>query len=339
MKKPANQLIPEDSARTAQTSDSIVVVCAADDQYAMPLAVTIRSAIENLKGDRKIALFIIDGGIKERNKRRILESWDAEKCTVSWIPSPDHLFGEIEVNRQPTYGDVPVAILSIATYYRILIPELLPKDLKKAIYLDSDLAVVGDLGELWDIDVKDNYLLAAQEFLTPYVSSPLGLVNYRELGFSEDSKYFTPGVLVFNLEKCRADNLCARCIKYLHTHREFIRWHDSDVLNAVIAGEWGQLHPKWNQMSYIYDCSSWKDTGYSEEVFNEALNHPLIVHFAKPSKPWNSREKHPLQHLFFHYLDMTAWSGWRLTIWRRLQRRLSREIKQFKNLILQKKAV
>ena len=52
----------------AVNDELIVVVCAADDNYAMPLAVTVRSALVNLKSQRKILLFIIDGGIKNHNK-------------------------------------------------------------------------------------------------------------------------------------------------------------------------------------------------------------------------------------------------------------------------------
>lgn len=321
-------------------SDSIVVVCAADDGYAMPLAVTIRSALENLKGNRKITLFIIDGGIRERNKRKILKSLNSDKCDIKWIPRPDDLLGKIEVCRQPTFGDEPVSEhITIATFYRMLIPELLPHQFKKAIYLDSDLVVIGDLGQLWDIDMGENYLLAVQEVLTPYVSSPLGLVNYRELGLSPECKYLTPGVLVINLEKWRADRISAKCVEYLHQNREYVRWHDTDVLNAVLAGKWGELHPRWNQMSFVYRCSSWKDSPFSEDVFNDLVHNPYIVHFASPAKPWNSREKHPFKHLFFQYLDMTDWSGWRFTISRRLWRRLGREMKQIRSLVSLQKPV
>ena len=51
--------------------ESVVVVCASDDNYAMPLAVTLCSAVKNFKSHRKLDIFIIDGGISDKNKSKI----------------------------------------------------------------------------------------------------------------------------------------------------------------------------------------------------------------------------------------------------------------------------
>ncbi len=325
-------------------SNAIAVVCAADDAYAMPLAVTVRSALENLKGNRKIILFIIDGGIKKTNKQKIIRSLVSEKCEIRWIENPDHLLSEIEVLRPFVIENVPnvgtieeQAHIKISAYYRLLISELLPNHFKKAIYLDSDVIVIGDLGELWDIDIGKNYLLAVQDIAIPYVSSPGGLINYQEIGISANSKYLQSGVLVINLEKWRVNGTSSQCIEYLQKNREYVRWHDTDVLNAILAEKWGELDPRWNQTPFVYQYSSWKDSPFSESIFNDVVYHPYIVHFVSQAKPWNSREEHPFRHLFFHYLDRTDWSGWRFTVWRRLWGRLGREIKQRGSFALPKK--
>lgn len=322
-------------------SNYIVLVCAADDGYAMPLSVTVRSAIENLKSDRKIILFIIDGGIKDYNKRKIIKSLASEKCEVEWIENPDKLLGNIEVLRPFTIENVPgfgtvseQAHIKISAYYRLLIPELLPSHYDKAIYLDSDVVVLGNLGELWNIDMEENYLLAVQDATIPYVSSHGGLINYRELGIPADTKFLQSGVLLINLEKWRTNKLSSQCIKYLQKYREYVRWHDTDVLNALCAGKWGELDPRWNQTPFIYRFSSWKESPFSEKAFNELKYKPYIVHFVSQAKPWNSRENHSFNHFFFNYLDMTDWSGWRFTIWRRLWRRLGREVGKIKRINL-----
>ena len=48
------------------------------------------------------------------------------------------------------------------TYYRLLAPSLLP-NVEKAIYLDSDLVVCGDLAELFDVDVTGHLLAATRD--------------------------------------------------------------------------------------------------------------------------------------------------------------------------------
>ena len=338
-----------------KNNNYINVVCAADNSYAMPLAVTVRSVIKNLKENRKIKLFIIDGGINKQNKEKILRSLENGKCVIEWLPQPDRLLGNFEVQNQFTIENIPGVgtvtakpyLSNIAAYYRLLIPNLLPECCQKAIYLDCDLIVTRDLGELWDIEIGNNYLLAVQEFLTPYVSSPAGLMNYKELGISLNAKYFNSGVLVINLEKWRANNAVAKAVDYLQQNGKYVRWADTDVLNALVANQWGQLDPRWNQTASVHLFSSsqeeWQDCPLSEalsyETYKKVLQDPYIIHFSSTGKPWNTSQDEPFKKLFFQYLDLTAWSGWRYTIWRRVWRKLSRKIKKTSSFLLQPKTV
>ena len=301
-------------------SQPIIVVCAADNNYAMQVAVTLRSALANLKGDRKISLLIIDGGIKNHNKQKILRSLSTEKCEVRFLPMPDSLLGDNieEINKRlGPNGKTIAKYVSIAAFFRMLIPELLPEEIEKAIYLDCDLVVREDLEKLWEIDLGDNYLLAAQDTWIPYVSSPNGLLNYKKLGISSDSKYFNSGVLVINLKKWRTDNISTKAIDYLKQKTEYVRWHDQDVLNALLAGKWGELDPRWNCSPVsVYSYTSWQDSPFSEEVYNNLIRDPYIIHYVSSAKPWTSRHTLLKEH-FFEYVDMTAWSGWRFTFRRR----------------------
>ncbi len=306
---------------TTSTKESIIVVCAADDGYAMPLAVVICSTLEHLRSECLCIFFIIDGGISNKNKNKLLKLSDSKQCTIKWLQPPDAILDSMKVSGH----------IKIATYYKILIPILLPENYGKAIYLDSDLIVLGDLGQLWDINIGNNYLLAVQDSGIPYVSSLHGLKNYKELGISLDCKYFNAGVLVLNLKKMRTENISMQIIQYLENNKEYIRWHDQDGLNAVLAGKWGELEPRWNQLPSIYNYSSWEDSSFSQEEFTNALKDPYIIHFASSGKPWNSTVYHPANNLFFHYVDMTPWVGWRWTIWKRIWRKILRKIQKVRS--------
>jgi lipopolysaccharide biosynthesis glycosyltransferase len=293
-------------------SQPIALVCAADNNYAMPLAVTVRSALTNIKSNRKIALFIIDGGISQANKLKIIKSLNSEKIDISWLQPDNTLFEDLVISRH----------LTVTTYYRFSIPELLPQNFDKAIYLDSDMVVTGDLEELWTIDVGDNYVLAVQDDHQLYISNSDALKAYEKLGIPLDYKYFNAGLLVINLERWRSENIGKKLIESMKIEHLS---NDQDALNAVFAGKWQELHPKWNQMPRIYEYSSWQDSPFPEPVYNELLHQPQIIHFTCHPKPWyaglQSECTHPKKDLFFRYLDLTAWSGWRDTLWRRLARK------------------
>lgn len=298
---------------TVASKQPIVIVCAADNNYAMPLAVTVRSAVANLQSDRHIALFILDGGISKTNKHKIRRSLDSKQVEITWIKLDDAPFADL-----PSYGH-----LTVPTYYRLLITEVLPKHFDKAIYLDSDMVVTGDLEQLWNIDIGDNYVLAVQDDNQLYMSITDSWKTYQAFGIAPDAKYFNAGLLVINLEKWRTENIGKKVLESIK--RENLL-NDQDGLNLVLAGKWGELHPQWNQMPRIYNYSSWKASPFTEDVYNDLLHQPYIVHYTTTPKPWcaglKHGSRHPKKDLFFHYLDMTVWAGWRDTMLRRLSRKI-----------------
>ncbi|WP_319421892.1 glycosyltransferase family 8 protein [Pleurocapsa sp. FMAR1] len=301
-------------------NDPIIVVCAADNNYAMPLAVTMRSATENLKGNFKISFFVIDGGITNPNKQKLLKSLNLEKCEVEFVSISNSLLRDIEEAHKSTQLDekkIKASYVSIASFYRLIIPELLSSKFEKAIYLDCDLVVKGNLGELWQTNIGNNYLLAAQDTWIPYVSSSTGKLNYQELGIESNAKYFNAGVLVINLKKWREDRLSDKAIKYFAQNIKHLGWYDQDVLNALFIGKWQELDPRWNMSPIsVYGYLSWQESPFSEEIYNSLIRDPYIIHYVSAAKPWTSRHT-LLKQYFFEYVDMTAWSGWRFTFRRR----------------------
>ena len=288
------------SLDSSSINEPIVLVCAADDNYSMPLAATLHSAIVNLKSDRNMTLFVIDGGISRANKRKILQTIRSPRVSLSWLQPKKALFKNVPTSQS----------ITIAAYYRLVIPAILPQHLTKAIYLDSDLIVRGNLEELWNIDIEENYLLAVQDMGTPYVSSSRGLMNYEMLGIPADYKYFNSGVLVMNLKKWREDSISKKVFEYLDQNKEYVRWHDQDGLNAILAGKWGELDPRWNQLPYIFRYSSWSESYFPEDVYNGLIHDPHIVHFSTRDKPWKGDCNHPQKDLFFENIDMKIWSEW-----------------------------
>ncbi len=310
--------------------ESIVLVCAADDNYAMPLAVMVRSVLENLGSERHLSLFIIDGGIKQHNKQKITRSINSERVEVKWLQPLTDLLDGLE----------GYWYITIAMFYRLLIPDLLPQ-YQKAIYLDTDLILNEDLGKLWDIDIGEDYLLAVGELypslkiqeLTSSDISSTATIDCPALQLPINFKAFNSGVLVINLEKWRAENLGRKIIEYLVTNRPYGRTTDGDGLNIMLRNRWKAIDPRWNQTPGIYEYQSRQDSSFSAAEFQNIVDNPYIIHFAHPGKPWNTRGQHPAESLFYHYLDLTAWSGWRFTLWKRIQRKLLAEIKQIGNRI------
>ncbi len=193
----------------------------------------------------------------------------------------------------------------------MLVADLLPERVTRAIYLDADVLVRADLARLWATPQKDFPVLAVRDAGAPIVSAPRGLLNYAELGLARDRAYFNAGVMLLDLERWRAESLGARLLRYLETHAHAIRWWDQDALNAVLAGHWGELDPRWNQIPQVWEPAAPETEAFPAALRELVIRDPWIVHYSTWSKPWHWDCAHPARARFFAALDRTAWAGWR----------------------------
>jgi len=282
-------------------TEPIVVVCCTDANYVKPLAAMVRSLLAHKSAASPVALYIFDGGVTEEDKTRLRESWPPGGLEIRWL-TPDYtaFSGLLLWGAWP-----PIA------YSRILMPEALPESLHKAIWLDSEMIVRRDITELWNLALDDCALLAVQDLVVPYVSSRYGLSRYRELGLAAEAKYFNAGVMVVNLDWWRRNEVTRQALEYLRENCDNVQLLDQDGLNAVLSGRWRELDPRWNQIASVAGRPFLKAKHLDAAQYHQVVRDPWIIHYAGSWKPWTYHNRNPSRALYFRYLDMTAWAGWR----------------------------
>ena len=90
---------------------------------------------------------------------------------------------------------------------RLFIGTLLPKTVKRVLYLDCDTVVVQSIGNLWNLDLKGHVAGAVME---PTIYQ----VVKQEIGLKEQDPYFNSGVLLIDLERWRADGVEKRLLDF-----------------------------------------------------------------------------------------------------------------------------
>ena len=256
----------------------------------------LRSLFENVDQGRVIRVHALDGGIDEKDKAKIAKSC-GQRGSINWIQASDSRFPGA-----PLWGRMPVS-----TYYKLLIADRLPSDLVKVIWLDCDMVVLGDVARLWDHDLAGRHALATQDAVVPHVSSRSGVAAWQELGLPATASYFNAGVMIIDLSLWRRDRVGLRALDYVRANRDRVCFLDQEGLNAVLAGLWGELDPRWNHNVSIPTGST---RGVAE---GEDRSDPWIVHYAGNLKPWRQGVRKPSDSLYFHYLDLTPWKGSRPT--------------------------
>ena len=288
-------------------ADPIVVVTGADDDFALPMAVTLYSTLVNLERGRSVALYIMDGGISDRNRRRLIQTLKAPdiRAQITWL-TPDLMRLE----------DLPVAgWLAPATYLRLFIPDLLPSDCDRALYLDSDLVVEGDVGHLWEQDLRDVRAYGVPNYSSPIVAWKREAVSmFRSFGLSPETPFCNAGVLLLNLKRWREEQLAQQALDL--ARRFALPESDQDAINIAVAGQWGVLDARWNvQLSAIqrYGRFLTSSLSLSEQDAAQACaalqERAYILHFTSVNKPWRFACQQPSRTRFFHYLRQTHWFG------------------------------
>ena len=276
------------------SQEPVVVACAANANYAIPLAVMLRSAAEHLSPDHKLVAWVVDDGLGDAAKQRIAESLPS-RATVHWLAPSRSDFGGL-----PLWGRMPTT-----TYNKLTIAESLPSYLSKAIWLDCDTLVLADLAELWQLPVGNSHALAVTDSLVPTVSSRFGVSGFAELGIDASSPYFNAGVMVLDPAKWRASKVAAGALNYLKRFRGRVFFWDQEALNAMLAGRWREIEPRWNWSANLDRLSP------NGSASHEGIAGRRIIHFSGNLKPWVVRESMDFDTAYFRVLDRTAWNGWR----------------------------
>jgi lipopolysaccharide biosynthesis glycosyltransferase len=259
----------------------------------------LRSLLVNRNPERPVTVYVFESDLPPNDHKRLGAIATGEGVSVVWV----------HANHARLQG-LPSAI-SLSIYDRLLVGDELPASVSKVIWLDADLLIMRDIGELWAMDMGDNAVLAVQDMAIPHVSCPLGLGAWRALGPPADAPYFNSGVLVIDLDVWRQKEFGAKAICYLRSRKRSIALYDQEALNAVLLGRWGRVDPRWNLIASVARRRFQRSPHLSADVYRRTVEDPWILHFAGDWKPWTlPHGRHPYD-LYFRYLDQTPWSGWR----------------------------
>ena len=265
---------------------TIDIVMAFDDTYAQHSAAAMASILLNCDASSRFRFHILDGGISSDKKEKLLKLKKLRDFEITFYDMTKYDWSIFPDNHIHT---------SEAAYYRLRIPEILPRNITKVLYLDGDIIVEQDLKELWNIDLSNSALGAVED--------ANGINLGMRLGVSK--KYFNSGVLLLNLEKFRQANSTKKIVKYVENNRKQISYHDQDILNGMFNDQYKEIPLKWNAGHSMYVPDRRLKHTYTDDDALIARKNPGIIHFTE-NKPWYwGWIPHPLEDEYWKYLKYT----------------------------------
>lgn len=267
--------------------DAIQVVAATDDGYACQLAVMLLSLFERGGAPSIQVHALVPYDFKSAS--RILEALGNHGSKVT--------FRRVDVSVVADLKGRPD--ISNATYYRLMMGDLIPQSINRVIYMDCDMLVCGNMWELWQQPLGAALVAA--------VIDP-GFKNHVLLGLPKPARYFNAGLLLVDLKRWREEKIGQKALEFAAANPARLTFNDQCALNWVLKDRWIELPIKWNVQ-----------TGFIGRTVNEHFFYPRglreylrgarIIHFNAPGRPWLYMDEHPFKSEYHALKARTPWSS------------------------------
>lgn len=170
-------------------------------------------------------------------------------------------------------------------YARLFLADILPKKVKKILYIDCDTVVLRSLHDLYNIDIAKFPLAAVEDYGSEHYKKKYSL-----------NKYFNSGVLLINLDHWRLFECSRHLTNFLNVEKNYLDFGDQCALNIFFKNKILEVDSRWNNQ--IFD-------GHKNKT---PINNSSVLHWIGPSKPWKSWFLTESKSYFWNMNKETPWS-------------------------------
>lgn len=157
---------------------------------------------------------------------------------------------------------------------------LLPWGVRRAIYLDVDTIVQGNLGELWDVQFKNGRYFGAVQCCYLHMSFWFDFgVDVVKRTMTPHDCYINAGVYIVDLDKYQEQRTQERIATLIVQHQKSHIWKLGVHQSSFILALYNYTQPidaKWNLLQL----------GWNQALQSEKLKEANILHWNGQKKPW-----------------------------------------------------
>lgn len=287
-----------------------------DDNFVLPAGVAIWSLLKHASKDKTYPIHVVHTGITPRHQACL-------RRTVSRFPNASIEFTEggalLERLWEATFNKGHFAK---EIYCKVLIGDIFPQ-YRRMLITDVDVLFLDDIAQLTDaVSGEADFAFAGVHGIPlPPESSkaqwcaahrrPLRVGRWSSPNHEHD---VGGGLLVANLDFLRTHRLAEEMAACTLEVGDRLSQPEQDVINIVCSKLNILLPQRAMVCSYVYPFDrlhpGWRDrSSVPRHTLDEALAHPIQLHYAAPDyKPWN-RLFVPYGGLWLLYCIRSGWLG------------------------------
>ena len=249
-----------------------------DDNYAPFLKLALCSMIEHSKKENEYKIYVLYSKLSDNHKLDIINFLSNQSnYSCEFVDMNSHITEIADALFTRDY-------YSKTTYYRLFIPRLFPQ-YNKALYIDSDIIVLDDIANLYNIDLGTNLIGATPDESVQIIPEFIAYVE-KYLGIKHEH-YFNAGVILMNLDELRKFDFEKKFVSLLHQIK-FSVAQDQDYLNAICKDRVTYVPSVWDKMPFPKS--------------NIKVEDLKLIHYNLTFKPWHY-DGILYEEIFFKYVD------------------------------------
>lgn len=266
-------------------SKSMHVAFGVDENYFRGMAVNIVSIIKN-NLDLVFYFHVFAFSVSDDTHRRLQELEKDYDISITIHLVDENILSDFY--QFPCFSQH-----SLATFIRILIPNLLKGVTDNFLYLDADILCLGKIEELFTIKLGNSIAAVVMDEAKSTVATQISTL---ELQYPE---YFNAGVMFINIPNWINNDSQHKALHSLSIRN--LRFADQDALNIALNGNVTFINEKWNFRYHLVDFLSNGITTFEEQT------RAVFMHFTGPVKPWHNWCLHEVKTAFLHYQSFSPW--------------------------------
>lgn len=258
-----------------------------DENFAPYAGILMTSIVLNHPGE-PVAFHLVAAGLKPEDQQRFDTFTRLYRNTRIFIYDAAPL-----LERLPSHSaDKVPKRLNTSMFLRLFLPEILPPEIERVVYLDADMLCIGRLDALWRTELGTAALAAV-----PYDAADAQPYCQR-LGL-KGKQYFNSGCLLIPPALWRERQITKRLLALCREHWQEFLMPDQDALNMLFADEPGAVQ--------ALPCSC-------NHMCNAFCPQPpipaegdVLLHFVNKGKPWYHGAAEPVQRLWGSCKARSLW--------------------------------
>jgi lipopolysaccharide biosynthesis glycosyltransferase len=294
------------TATIVTPTSTVHVALSGDNRVAMNAAVVLFGIAKHLRPGVALRVHFLHLRLGPKEQQQLSNVFNR---LTSNRPDSNLTFHSITAQDVASLPDV--RHLPVEAYLRLFLPQVLP-DVRRIIYVDTDLIVNADLCELWELQLNNCLVAAVTDYYCPSPADKSHLAFWEGArSLPSDLEYFNSGVLLIDLDGWRSETIGERCLHFCRDYNSQLNNADQDALNAVIQTRRLTLSYKWNIMEGDRNRLEYLDSAAKREVtalLDSRWTAAGIYHFVGRHKPWGRTGcTQPVSRM---YLRLIRQSGW-----------------------------